>query len=40
MGKNQKKKKTFVNRKTVKDEPKPSQPAKQRMKLVLVGTPM
>jgi ferrous iron transport protein B len=39
MGKNQKKKKTFVNRKTVKDEPKPSQPAKQRMKLVLVGTP-
>jgi ferrous iron transport protein B len=24
---------------TVKDEPKPSQPAKQRMKLVLVGTP-
>jgi ferrous iron transport protein B len=43
MGKNQKKKKTFVkflnNRKTVKDEPKPSQPAKQRMKIVLVGTP-
>jgi ferrous iron transport protein B len=43
MGKNQKKEKTFVklfnNNKSIKKESKPSQPIKQRKKLVLVGTP-
>jgi ferrous iron transport protein B len=43
MGKNQKKEKTFVklfnNNKSIKKESKPSQPFKQRKKLVLVGTP-